>query len=126
MAFHGTADPIVTYDGGGLNATAIAASNSWNGDVPPGLPVHHGVDAAMKTWAAHNGCDAEPETEDVAPSVRRRTWSGCDAPTVLYIIDGGGHAWPGKPVPEFEAQFGAGTTAVDASALIFAFFLGPH
>ena len=34
MAFHGTADPIVTYDGGGLNATTIAEGTYWKGDVP--------------------------------------------------------------------------------------------
>ena len=34
MAFHGDADPVVTYEGGGLNATAIANQQYWKGDVP--------------------------------------------------------------------------------------------
>lgn len=122
IAFHGTADPIVTYEGGGLNATRIADTQYWKGDVPPGLPVHHGVDAAMATWASHNGCDAEPVEEQVSPEVRRRTWRHCKADTTLYIIDGGGHAWPGRPVPQFEAPFGHGTTDIDATSLIFEFF----
>lgn len=124
MAFHGTADPIVTYEGGGLNAAAIADNHRWKGEAPAGLPRHEGVDEAMRTWAAHNGCDPDPADEQVSPEVRRRTWPGCEAPTVLYIVDGGGHAWPGRPVPEFEDSFGPATTDIDASTLIFDFFLG--
>jgi polyhydroxybutyrate depolymerase len=121
IAFHGTADPIVTYEGGGLNAARIADVDYWKGNVPPGLPQHHGVDAAMQTWSKHNGCDAKPVEERVAPEVRRRTWRHCKADTILYVIDGGGHAWPGKPVPQFEASFGHATTQIDASTLIFKF-----
>ena len=36
IAFHGTADPIVTYAGGGLNATRIADLQFWKGNVPAG------------------------------------------------------------------------------------------
>ena len=122
MAFHGTADPIVTYDGEGLDATRIADLQYWKGEVPHGLPAHRGVDAAMQAWAAHNRCAAEPEEERISPSVRRKTWRDCEADTVLYVIDGGGHMWPGKPVPAFEATFGPGTTEIDASRLAFDFF----
>lgn len=122
IAFHGTADPIVTYEGGGLNATKIADVQHWKGQVPPGLPQHHGVDAAMRTWAAHNGCDRRPVEQRIAPEVRRQTWQHCEADTILYVVDGGGHAWPGKPVPQFEAAFGHATTQIDASTLIFDFF----
>jgi polyhydroxybutyrate depolymerase len=76
----------------------------------------------MRTWASHNGCDPAPVEEQVGTEVRRRTWKRCDADTVLYVIDGGGHAWPGKPVPQFEASFGRATTEIDASTLIFDFF----
>lgn len=122
IAFHGTADPIVTYEGGGLNAATIANINFWKGNVPSGLPVHHGVDAAMQTWAAHNGCDPVPVEVRISPEVRRREWRHCRADTILYIVDGGGHSWPGKPVPAFEAMFGHTTTDIDASTLIFEFF----
>ncbi len=50
--------------------------------------------------------------------------STCKAATELYIVDGGGHTWPGKPEPRFEAQFGHATTDIDATALMFAFFFG--
>ena len=60
--------------------------------------------------------------EDVAEAIRRFTWEGCEAETILYVQDGGGHAWPGKPMPQFEEMFGPGTTAIDATDLMFAFF----
>jgi polyvinyl alcohol dehydrogenase (cytochrome) len=124
MAFHGTADPIVTYDGGGLNAATIANTHLWKGDMPDGVPEHQGVDAAMRAWAAHNGCDPKPVEERVSPEVRRRTWRNCEAETILYVVDGGGHAWPGLPVPQFEPVFGHATTDIDASVLISEFFFG--
>ena len=59
----------------------------------------------------------------MSPEVRKRTWQHCRADTILYIVDGGGHAWPGRVVPQFEAMFGHMTTEIDASSLIFQFFL---
>lgn len=123
IAFHGDADPIVPYEGGGLNSVTIADQNFYHGAVPPGTATPTGVDESMRRWAEHNGCDPEPLEERVSEEVRKRTWQNCDAPTVLYIVDNGGHAWPGKPQPAFEASFGHGTDDIDASALLFAFFL---
>ena len=40
----------------------------------------------------------------------------------IIVIDNGGHSWPGKPQPAFEAQFGHTTTDIDATALLFQFF----
>ena len=124
LAFHGTADPIVHYAGGGLNATTIANTDYYKGNLPPGLPVSLGVEESMRRWAEHNGCDPDFVEQRISNEVRHRTWQHCKAPTELYIIDGGGHAWPGKPQPAFEAQFGHDTTDVDATALMFAFFFG--
>jgi poly(3-hydroxybutyrate) depolymerase len=76
----------------------------------------------MHDRAAHNGCDPAPREEQGSPTLLKRTWQHCRAATVLYVIDGAGHTWPGKPVPSFEAQFGPGTTEIDASSLLFDFF----
>ena len=78
----------------------------------------------MQLWAQHNGCDPDPVEERMSPEVRKRTWQNCAAATVLYVVDNGGHTWPGKPQPSFEATFGHGTTDIDATSLIFAFFFG--
>jgi polyhydroxybutyrate depolymerase len=122
IAFHGVKDPIVGYDGGGLNATQIADNQLWKGSKPAGLPQHRGVDAALQTWAEHNGCDPQPVTKRISAEVQHRTWRHCDADTELYIVDNGGHSWPGRPVPGFADQFGHTTTDVDATQLIFTFF----
>jgi len=124
LAFHGTTDPIVLYAGGGLNATTIADTDYYKGNLPPGLPAPLGVDESMRRWADHNGCDPNFVEQRVSSEVRHRTWQHCKAATELYIVDGGGHAWPGKPQPQFEAQFGHATTDIDATALMFAFFFG--
>jgi polyhydroxybutyrate depolymerase len=126
MAFHGSEDPILPYAGGGLSATSIAATNYWMGDVPADMPEPLGIDESMRRWARHNGCDPEPAEERVAPHVRRRTWRDCAAATVLYVVDGAGHTWPGQPFPQFEAQFGPGTTEIDATALLYRFFFANH
>jgi polyhydroxybutyrate depolymerase len=124
LAFHGSEDPILPYGGGGLNATTIAAQNYWKGSVPAGMPAPLGIDDSMALWAKHNQCEPDYREVRVAPHVRRRTWSGCAAPTILYVVDGGGHSWPGKPFPQFESQFGPGTTEIDATALMYRFFFG--
>jgi polyhydroxybutyrate depolymerase len=124
LAFHGTDDPILPYTGGGLNATTIADDHYWKGNAPAGLPEPMGVDASMREWAAHNGCDDEFDERRVTPNVRRRTWQHCEAATVLYVVEGGGHSWPGIRVPQFEDSFGQGTTEIDATDLMFRMFFG--
>jgi polyhydroxybutyrate depolymerase len=124
LAFHGTADPILPYRGGGLNATTIANTYYWKGRKPAGLPAPLGIDASMQRWAAHNGCDARYVEQLVAPRIRRRSWQHCRATAVLYIVEGGGHSWPGQPVPQFEKTFGPGTTEINATDLMFRMFFG--
>jgi polyhydroxybutyrate depolymerase len=123
LAFHGSADPILPYSGGGLNATTIADTNYYKGNLPPGLPPPLGVDESMRRWAEHNQCESDFAETRAGPHVLHRVWHGCAAATELYVVEGGGHAWPGKPVPAFEATFGPGTTEIDATTLMFAFFL---
>ena len=79
-------------------------------------------------WARRNHCEPTPVDSVVAPDVTRRVYIGCgdNAAVELYTVHGGGHAWPGKPVPQFEKSFGHGTTDIDASALIFSFFFDLH
>lgn len=108
--------------GGSLNGTTISNQNFRKGQPPAGMPEQHSVDSSMKAWAKHNKCDPEPVEGRISPEVRRRTWQHCEADTILYIVDNGGHAWPGKPQPSFEKSFGHGTKDIDASKLLFDFF----
>lgn len=106
-AFMGTADPIVPFDGGQVQCCG-------------GVTLGAAPDAMAK-WAAHDGCsetfvDARLDTE-----VRKRTWSGCQpsGEVTFYIIDGGGHTWPGSIAID---RLGLTTKQIDASATLWDFF----
>jgi polyhydroxybutyrate depolymerase len=106
-AFMGTDDPVVPFDGGAVRCCG--------GAVVGGAP-----DATAK-WADHDGCAPEFNDERLGTEVRKRTWTGCQAggDVVFYIIDGGGHTWPGSiPI----ASLGLTTKQIDASATIWDFF----
>jgi polyhydroxybutyrate depolymerase len=107
VAFHGTADPVVPFDGGKVQCCSGALVGSAPG--------------AMAGWAAHDHCGPAFVDARLGSQVRRRIWSGCDGASsvVFYMIDGGGHTWPGSiPLP----RLGLTTTQIDASATIWAFF----
>lgn len=108
IAFHGTADPIVPYDGG----------RSWVS--PRSFPA---VRAWTANWARRNRCAANAVESAVAPDVTRAQYTTCadNADVVLYSIDGGGHSWPGgKPMPEWIA--GPTNGSIDATRLMWTFF----
>jgi polyhydroxybutyrate depolymerase len=110
IAFNGTADRLVPFDGGGelLSATASAAH-----------------------WAAVDGCDPSPSSvlrPDRAPAdgtrIRRWSWTGCAPGTAvtLYAVGGGGHSWPGA-APMHVPVLGRTTRDMSATRTIAAFFL---
>ncbi len=108
MAFHGTADPVVPYQGG----------VSWIG--PRAFP---NMPAWAASWARRNRCAPQPVDSSVATDVTRRAYIGCaaDADVVLYTIEGGGHSWPGgKPTSEWFV--GPMTTSIDATRELWSFF----
>ncbi len=103
-------------DGGALPVVSFHGTEDWN------VPFEF-APPAMSDWAAHNGCDlaAGVEVVQVSEHVSRESFLGCGAaPVVLYVVDGGGHTWPGA---EDDAG-GAGPTTheINASELIWEFF----
>ena len=110
IAFHGTADPIVPYDGG----------TTWKSPTREPFP---GVRKWTASWAARNRCRAEPVESTVASHVSRLEYTKCsgDATVVLYTIAGGGHSWPGgRPIAEW--WVGPTSREVDATGVMWAFF----
>lgn len=104
VAFHGTADPIVAYNGAKADGVDLGA-----------------VPTTMAKWAAHDHCDVRYADVSLGTQVQRRTWTGCDGTSsvVLYSIIGGGHTWPGSlAIP----AYGLTTTQINASDTIWAFF----
>jgi polyhydroxybutyrate depolymerase len=102
IEIHGTADPLVPYDGG---ATAGGATQ-------PSPP----TPAVVHRWASLDHCSPEPVTEVKGP-VTTSTWPGCAAGAAvkLLTIDGGGHTW-------FAPGLGPANGAVNATHEIWSFF----
>ena len=57
--------------------------------------------------------------ERVSDDVLRYQWNNCDAPVEWYLIEGGGHTWPGAVTMP---RLGHTTTNISASELIWEFF----
>jgi polyhydroxybutyrate depolymerase len=103
----GTGDPSEPYAGGrirrrGLTGLILRRRAATHGELP-GEDVAAGADAVAADWAAGNGIEQDPVTEELPTSPRdlrvtRRTWAaeGCRS-VVLYRVNGGGHGWPGGP-----------------------------
>jgi len=107
VAFNGTADPVVPFNGGKVNCC--------------GGPTLGSAPAAMAAWAKVDHCAAQYRDKLVSTEVTRRRWTGCDRGNtpIFYIIGGGGHTWPGSlPLP----RLGKTTTQINASETIWKFF----
>ena len=101
ISFHGTDDRVVPLEG--LPA--------------PWFDPHVGV--IMQSWAEVNGCDPDVFEEQYADNVTRYHWENCEAKTEWYLIDGGGHVWPGGAN---RPGLGRNAQEIDASEMIWSFF----
>jgi polyhydroxybutyrate depolymerase len=113
IAFHGNADPLVPYNGGRLG-------DPFN----PVRPVYPPVRDFVANWARRNRCAGNPVESMVARDAARTEYPDCaeGATVVLYTLRGGGHSWPGgKPPPRW--RVGATNTSIDATSVLWAFFL---
>lgn len=111
ILFHGTADPIVPYEGG--------ASDD------PGVTDFPSVPEFAAAWAERNGCAATPETmPDLPASVEATRYTGCanDVEVAFYTLIGGGHTWAGSGVPIPRLIAGETNTDIEASAVMWEFF----
>jgi polyhydroxybutyrate depolymerase len=108
LAIHGTADPIVPYNGGELQGRA------------PGLTVPP-VESRMREWGIRNHCDLTPTRTLLVEQVTSIDYPGCDEPVVPLRVSRGGHTWPGGP--DLSGR-GLGPTnhTLDATETIFDFF----
>jgi hypothetical protein len=115
LAFHGTADDTVPFEGGSGSAGGVTVDYRLpQDDATP-------ADDVQQSWAARNGCTSGRQESPVSPEVRHVSYSGCDdgAEVQLYIVDGGGHTWPGAiDVP----SLGYTTHDISATDLIWEFF----
>jgi polyhydroxybutyrate depolymerase len=77
----------------------------------------------IRGWAARNGCRGEPSVTTVSLHVVASTYAEClgNARVILYMVEGGGHAWPGGPSVVIPG-FGESTSEIDATQIMWEFF----
>lgn len=131
VAFHGTDDTFIAFDGGLGSSVADLPQPDGSGtlgettgpedaaeDVGPSIP------EVAAAWADRNGCDAEPAEETVADDVTALAFP-CPpgAETELYVVDGGGHTWPGSDFDDSIVNIvGRVTHSISANEILWAFF----
>ena len=105
--FHGTADPIIPFKGGHSSMA------------PETFP---DVQTWVSNWAQRDRCASTPKDSALTTNVTRREYTGCadSADVVLYMIQGGGHTWPGRQ-PGTKV-LGRASMNVSANDLIWEFF----
>jgi len=112
---HGTEDTWIRCEGG---------------RGPTGREKLSSVSAMVKWWVQTNGCSAqpavtyEPDRTDDGMKVRREAYARCKdgSEVILYMVEGGGHTWPGGWQFMSEAAIGKTTQDIDASQIIWEFF----
>ncbi|HLM18703.1 MAG TPA: prolyl oligopeptidase family serine peptidase, partial [Acidimicrobiia bacterium] len=119
VSFHGTADPILGFNGGfgsiGGTTTTTAVPVDLHG---PGYP------ANVAAWAAANGCEPDDTDTPVTDEVILRVYDCPDGADVeFFIILEGGHAWPGSAFSvAIAAVVGYTTLDIHASEEAWSFF----
>ncbi|MEM7742752.1 MAG: hypothetical protein AAF409_03490 [Pseudomonadota bacterium] len=120
LYIHGTEDDLMPPGGGRIGGWSLLVRD--RGWVEP-------VDETLATLSVRNGCSGFNETAvpDRAPddgsTVVRREYVDCEAPLIHYVVDGGGHTWPGSTPSRLGTRI-VGETNQDISATreIEAFF----
>ena len=104
LAFAGTADPVNPFAGGG--------APYWG----------YGYAAAAARWAVLNSCRPAPITRQITEHVSTISYRACkaNADVVLYVIEGGGHTWPGSTA-FWPPELGPVTTEIAANDIIWSF-----
>lgn len=113
LAYHGTADAVVPWDGSGESTLVSPDSpEAWRVFFTQVIPDEFGE------FAAAAGCEAQAGVTSIADDVVRHDYAGCDGdvPMALFEVVDGGHTWPGSPMAEVVRNaLGYTTDTVDAT-----------
>jgi polyhydroxybutyrate depolymerase len=111
VTMHGTDDTFVPADGDATSGMLSVAD-------------------AARRWTQVDGCAPQPDvayapdTADDGTRVRRETYPGCagGSAVVFYIVEGGGHTWPGGPSYTTGTAIQRSTRDIDATTILWRFF----
>lgn len=123
VTFHGTDDDILLFNGGVGAIPGMGADEAPVTTEPTDLE-GDGYPATVAEWADKYGCDPDHTDTPVGDEVIHRVYDCPEGAEVeFYIVEGGGHSWPGS---DFSAELGdvVGHTTfdVDASVVAWEFF----
>lgn len=135
VAFHGTDDQFLPYEGGlgsAVDDLPTPDGSGRLGDAPEaaeerrrGRATGRTVPDVMAAWGVRNGCDTdEAATERIGDDVVRLSFA-CPAGAEVewYRVDGGGHSWPGSEFSQnIEDIVGATTYTISANEVMWEFF----
>jgi polyhydroxybutyrate depolymerase len=116
ISFVGTEDPLVPYPGG-----PVARDHG---------PVLSAAESQAR-WAAFDGCEGAPavtqEPQQVpgdSTRIRREARTSCreGSQVVFYVVEGGGHTWPGGVQYLPKGLIGPTSRQLDASRTLWEFF----
>lgn len=109
--FHGLKDTFVPYNGGSGRGTLK------NADLPS-------VEETINYWISFNGCSKEPQQATREGNALRRYYGNGKDKTevILWILEDGGHTWPGGESTLPQLMVGKVNTDINASQLIWEFF----
>lgn len=127
VSFHGSADPILLFNGG-VDISALPGADDADADEVPDAvdpsderpPVDldgPGYPATVATFAERNGCDPDHTDSEISAEVIHRVYDCPEGADVeFYIVIDGGHTWPSSEFSQsIEAIVGPTTFDVDAT-----------
>src|SRR5690606_35061476 len=127
VSFHGTADPILLFNGG-INITGIPGSGDDDATEAPDAVEpdagHEPLDldgagypATVANSAERNGCDSDHTDREFTAEVIHRVYACPEGADVeFYIVVDGGHTWPSSEFSRsIDAIVGPTTFDVDAT-----------
>jgi polyhydroxybutyrate depolymerase len=114
LHFHGTKDMMVPFNGFDKQLSGLLRFKS--------------VEATIQIWVKINGCPEKPvvtelksKEGDKTKVIRKTYGPGKEgSEVILYVIEGGGHTWPGRPMPF--GLLGLSTKSISANDLMWEFF----
>jgi polyhydroxybutyrate depolymerase len=132
--FLGTEDPLLPWGDGrnkALGKLGESLGLSGIGSIDSPMARMGGLMSVPETiqfWTSHNGCAGSPSVTSMpnqnakdGTTVKRETYGSGDV--VVYVIDGGGHTWPGMiEVSSFKDICGVTCQDIDASEIMWDFF----